>query len=264
MKMYSYGVGLLVALVCVTCLTESTIAQGFSRTFQSSSGRASGNANGGQGDNSYGNDFPANGATFQQQGHSSVSANRSVSFRKNGKRVSITENSSGITVTIDGQSVRARDVEELKKYFPDAYRLYADNIGAAQASGLARGSAGGSAGSTSGNQPGNRQVRNSSSKNRSISLIDNGRKVSIAENRTGITVSVNGKIIRARNATELKKRNVDAYNLYEEHLAPPKARQEAPNATDLLREELNKMRDENANNPALRGLIEKMLQEVNK
>jgi hypothetical protein len=95
-------------------------------------------------------------------------------------------------------------------------------------------------------------------------LIDNGRKVSIAENPTGITVSVNGNIIRAGNANELKKRNLDAFNLYEKHLAPPKARQEAPNAKDLLREELNKMRDENANNPALRGLFEKMLQEVDK
>ena len=77
------------------------------------------------------------GSSSSTRGSSSTPS--SISFKKDGKVVSIEENGSGITVTVDGKSVRARNLDELKQQHPDAYRLYVEKPG------YAIGSAGGSA-----------------------------------------------------------------------------------------------------------------------
>ncbi|MFM8783853.1 MAG: M56 family metallopeptidase, partial [Phycisphaerales bacterium] len=93
------------------------------------------------------------GSSSSTRGSSSTSS--SISFKKDGKVVSIEENGSGITVTVDGKSVRARNLDELKQQHPDAYRLYVEKpgytTGSAGGSANASGSAGGSA-SASGSQ----------------------------------------------------------------------------------------------------------------
>lgn len=83
------------------------------------------------------------GSSSSTRGSSSTSS--SISFKRDGKVVSIEENGSGITVIVDGKSVRARNLDELKQQHPDAYRLYVEKPG------YATGSAGGSA-SASGSQ----------------------------------------------------------------------------------------------------------------
>lgn len=304
-----YIAGLLIAMIHCSCWTEATLGQANSQSKKSSSTssvKGSRNASG-----------------FQRQfstGNTSVS--RSISFKKDGRRISITENADGITVSIDGESVQARNADELKKKSPEAYRLYKERIGAASASasmsasggasssatgqsnsqgssnasgisgggafggGGASGSGNGQSGSQGQFKPGNelkpgngpageasnskssqsgsqKQSGSSSSKNRSITVLEDGRKISITENDSGITVSINGRTVRAKNAARLKKKSPYAYKMYEKHLGDHANGNESE-STKLLRDNLNKLRDENADNPQLKSLIEMMLQNVGK
>ncbi len=271
MKMYAACLAMLIAAACCVCLPDSISAQGFP------GGGFPGGFPGfpGQG-------FPGKGASgksfSRSSGSTSGTGSRSVSFTENGKRVSIVENGSGITVTIDGKKVHAKDAAQLKEQYPEAYRLYKDRIGAASFGGTARGSAGGSAGgSASGSSGGTTRggaprmgdashfESNSSDRSRSVTVMDNGKKVSIHENKAGgITVSVNGKRVRAKNAADLHRRSPEAFRLYEKHLAKPERRHDTPDAKSLLRDKLFEMHKENADNPQIRNLIERMLESVDK
>ena len=235
MKLYSSGMTLIVAITCSICLSDSTYGQGVVRSSGSTNVKTSGS--------------------------------RSVSFSKDGKKVSITENSDGIRVSIDGKTVQAKDAAELKDKHPDAYRLYDEHIGAASYSASGRAEGKGSAGG-GGSQNGLPiQSETKSSEERRIEVNENGKKVSITENKKGITVSVNGKRVRAKNVAELKKKSPDAYRLYEKHVQAAKgakAPQGAPDAQELLRADLIKLRDENADNPQIKNLVEKMLQDLDK
>ena len=88
--------------------------------------------------------------------------------------------------------------------------------------------------------------------------MQDGKKVSITENKRGIIVSVGGKRVRAKNPAELKKKYPDAYRLYNQHLGNDSVRAGSDSAT-LLKEQLRRMRD-NADNPQMRNVIEQMLQ----
>lgn len=218
------------------------------------------------------------GSKSSTRGSSSTSS--TISFKKNGKSVRIEENGSGITVTVDGESVRARNVDELKKQHPEAYQLYVEKPGFAigSAGGSASASGSQSSSSTNGSRPGSAETRSSKSRDRSITVTDNGKTVTIVENASGITVTVGEKIVRARNASELKKASAEAFQLYEKHLNKPGDRREGtdaedllrgnleagPDASELLREKLKEMRNEKPDDPRFQELIDRMLKELDK
>ena len=266
MKRYSLCVGWIAAVACSLCLSDVASAQAFpaqgGRGFSMTKSLGFGTVRSATGVNkdAEGASSRSSGPEFQQQSSSRASTSRSVSFTKNGKRFSITENAEGITVSTNGHSVRAKNVAELKKRFPDAYALYEEGMGKATTS--ARASAFGSAisgGAGGAGLPGNLMTR--SSQDRSISVMENGKKVSITENKNGITVSVNGKRVRAKNVDELKKNFPDAFDLYEKHSKMAMGQNGASEATRLLQEELGKLR-ENADTPQLKNLIETMMRNV--
>ena len=102
---------------------------------------------------------------------------------------------------------------------------------------------------------------------------ENGRRISIIEDENGITISSGGRVIRAANAAELKKKNIKAFELYEKHLGA--AAMEGAGgiaaggdaaggnaAVELMREQLQKQILENADNPQIRMLLERMLLEL--
>lgn len=256
MRICSYYVGLIVVLVLTLCFVDSASPQGFSRPQDNS----------GSGSNSF------------TRGSSSTSS--SISFKKDGKKVSIKENESGITVSVDGRSVRARNLDELKQRHPEAHQLYVEKPGFAigSAGGSASASGSGSSSTTKGSHPGSLEFKKSQSNGRSVTVIDNGKKITIAENASGITLKVGEKSIRARNANELKKKNAKAFKLYEKHLQKSDTRrkgldalgllqgkfEERPDASDLLREKLREFQNEKSGDPRVQGLIEKMLQEIDK
>jgi hypothetical protein len=203
----------------------------------------------------------------------SVATSSSISFKKDGKLVTITENGSGTTVTMDGDSVRARNVDDLKKQYPDAYRLYVEKPGFAIGSAGASGSQ--SSSSTKGAHPGNVGSKSSHSRDRSVTAIDNGEKVTITESASGITVTVGEKSVRARTANEQKKKSAKAFRLYEEYLNKPDAHREVPdadslprgdfgdmpNAADGLRQKLEELKAERPDHPRFQELIQRMLRE---
>ena len=272
MRTYSQSIGLAFAVACSVCLTDFAFAQ--SRSFSSGKTLGFGRVSGSQGQDD-GNGYYGRSPRSASQTKSTTSASRSISFTKDGKRVSISENASGITVSVDGKRVRAKDAAELKKRYPDAYRLYDEKLAKSNISafGSARGSASSGGGGGAGT-PGQFNRSTNASENRSVSVTDNGRKVSITQNKTGITVTMNGKRVRAKNAAELKKKFPDAFKMYEKHMGGADNQQATggvaaagggngpSDATILLREELTKMRDEHADQPQLKSLIEKMLRNV--
>lgn len=207
----------------------------------------------------------------------SVATSSSISFKKDGKLVTITEDGSGITVTVDGDSVRARNVDDLKKQHPDAYQLYVGKPGIAigSAGGSASASGSQSSSSTKGAHPGSSEATSSRSRDRSVTAIDSGKKVTITENASGITVSVGEKTVRARNANELKRKSDRAFRLYEEYLVKPDTQREGPdaenllrgnfgdmpNASDVLRQKLEQLKAERPDDPRFQELIQRMLRE---
>ena len=120
------------------------------------------------------------------------------------------------------------------------------------------------------------RVKTSRSGNRRISVTEDGKEIYIAENAAGITVSVDGKRVRGKDVNDLRKRSPDAYRLYHDYLGNgmndnhleaanglAKADGNVPSEpAALLREELNKMRDEHADQPQLKSLIDTMLRNV--
>ena len=266
-RMYTSGLGMIVAMACGICLSEKLSAQGSSKTGFS---RATSSATVTISESSAGNegqdDFkrlekllrPESG--FKRKPGARVSGSRSVSFMNNGKRVAVRENASGISVSVDGKTVRATNADELKEKHPEEFRLYAQHIGAAQTRASAGGFSSGSGGSGGGRIGAPMQFNNRSLKNRSISVVENGKKISINEDDTGITVAVNGKRVKAKNAEELKKKSPEAFEVYNKLVRGTNAQKGHSNATLLLQEELSKLRDENADNPRLRSLIDRMIE----
>jgi len=256
MRIHAFSVWMLIALGVTHCSVETASARGFAKPRNDRGG----------------------GAHAFTRGTTSTSS--SISFKKDGRAVTIEENGSGITVTVDGNSVRARNVDELKQQHPDAYQLYAEKPGFAvgSAGGSARASSSQSTSSTQGSHPGSLESKSSGSKDRSVTVIENGKKVTIEENASGITVTVGGERIRARSATELKRKSVKAFELYEKHLTTSDtgpenvdaesllrgALEEKPGAADLLRRKLEEMKEQNAHDPSVQQLLERMLRENDK
>lgn len=252
MRVSTYFVGMIAVLVLTHCFADSASAQSLS------SPRSD------------------NGSESRTRGSSSTSS--SISFAKDGKKVDIKENGSGLTITVDGKSVRARNVDELRQKYPDAYRLYDEKPGFAigSAGGSASASGSGSSSSMKSGSPGSLETQSSKSKDRSVTVIDNGKKVTIFENNSGITVKVGEKSIRAKNAKELKKKSARAFKLYEKHLKNADTRRngtdaerllrrnvaERPTASDLLREKLEEMKNQKSGDPRFRDLIQRMLREM--
>lgn len=232
MRRPPFCTGLIVAVFCSICLSDSAFGQAVTRSSTS--------------------------------GNTQVSGNRSVSFLKDGKRVSITENGNGISVTVNGNTVRAKDAEQLRREYPEAFRLYVGHIGAANYKGIARGAAGGKASGTVNQTGSDPESSSSSDQKRSISVVENGRKIVITEDDKGITVSSRGKRVRAKDAAELKQKSPEAFGLYARHLQKADAIDvnAQPDANAFMRAELIKLREQNAGNPQLRSVIENMLREV--
>lgn len=203
-----------------------------------------------------------NGVTNRSTTRTSV--NRSVSSINNGKKIRVKEDDSGVTVSVDGRVAKAASVAELKKVNPEAYRIYEEYLGGSNAK--ARGSAsarGLTSGSTRSRQGSNN--RSTSSASRSVSVSENGKNISVAEDKNGIRVAMDGRVVRATDADKLKQADPEAYRLYDKYLGSPNASSNSgQSASDLLRSELQKMRDANAGNPQLQKLIEQALQDFSR
>ena len=272
MKTCLQGVGFAIAMAFFTCMTDSAFAQSYSSNlpiFQGASGfaRASGSAhvNGGRGyarasaQASAGFFSPQNVHTVSPgEISTSSSGNRSISIVEKGKKVSIEESADGITVSVNGRRVRGMDVAGLKKRFPDAFRVFEERLGNADVA--TRAIAGGAALAGGTGFPG--QFNSRSSRNRSISVTDNGREVSITENNNGLTVEVNGKRARAKNAAELKEKFPNAFKVYEKHLREEMSNDVELDAVRRMQDELGRLRDDNANNLQLNNLIETMMRNI--
>jgi hypothetical protein len=220
---------------------------------------------------------------------------RSTSFNEDGKKISITENNSGITITtietVDGKEkkteVRAANAKELEAKHPEAYRFYARRLGGtggASASGGAFASGGGSShasGRSSSHASGGSGGRSSSSggKSRSVSFNENGKAVTITEgNDSGITVTISEKIagkdkktvVKAANPQQLQKKNAEAYRLYQSHIDGAQGAAGAGqggaagsgDAKAMLREQLREQVKQNAGNPQMKEMLEKMLRDL--
>ena len=236
MKTYKYYIDLILVAACLTYFSDDVSAQVTSQQKISqaqSMGVASGN----------------------------TSTSRSVSYVKDGSRVSISENQRGITISVDGKSVHAKNIPELKKNYPSQFRLYEEHLSNPRISTFA--SAGGSARGVGGG--GN--FSEESMQSRTISTVDNGKRISIRETKTGITVSVNGKRIKAKNAKDLKKKSPEAFRMYEKYLGgnplmkmnlqPGKSK-----AQIMMEQQLQRLLDQNAGNPQMREIIERMLENL--
>lgn len=252
---------------------NSSAAQGFGRARATAIGRASATARAstsGLGDSPSYPEYPQEGYgnnNAQQSSMTRSSVSRSVSFTENGRKISVSENEQGISVSVNGRAVRAANSAQLQRKNPEAYRLYEKHLGSesgrSRASGRAMAGGGGSARAIGSNPnlPGG--VEANASLSRSVSVSENGRNVSIAEDNGGITVTIDGRVIRAANETELRRKNAEAHRLYKEHLGAPDVNErDHPSANDLLRNELMNLRDENGDHPQLKGMIERMLREI--
>ena len=205
---------------------------------------------------------PGHGVTNRSTTRTSL--NRSVSITENGKKIAVKEDDSGVTVSVDGRVVQASSAAELKKADPEAYRIYDEHLGErkAKASGAAnaRARAGGSSQSSQGSNS-----RSSSSTSRSVSVSENGKNISVTEDKTGIRVSIDGRVTKATDASKLKQAHPEAYRLYDKYLGTANAGiNSGQSASDLLRSELEKMRDANAGNAQLQQLIDQALQDFQK
>lgn len=190
-----------------------------------------------------------------------TSTSRSVSYVRDGRRISIFENQRGITISVDGKSVHAKNIPELKKNHPSQFRLYEEHLSNPRISTFA--SAGGSARGVGGGD----HFSEESMLSRTISTVDNGKRISITETQTGITVSVNGKRITAKNAKDLKKKSPEAFEMYRKYLGgnplmkmnlqPSKS-----NAHIMMEQQLQRLLDQNAGNPQMREIIERILENL--
>ena len=282
MKACTKYVGLIATIALSACLSDSAFAQTIrGQNFSGSGGKSNTKSETDSRSKSNSNSSSRSGASGFAGGNSSTS--RSVSFKKNGKRIAITENSRGITISVDGRSVRAKDIPELKQKYPNEYRLYEEYLsnpkiriysgggGSANAGGSAgaRGTANGRGMSSGGGMangsggPGN--FNQDSTMNRNVTTVDNGKKISITQNKAGITVSINGKRVRAKNPAELKKKSSDAYEMYQKHMGKSfmggaNSRTGHPDANTLMQQQLRKMLDDNADNPQVRDMIQRMIE----
>lgn len=270
MKTYFSRIALVVAAVCSMYLSDPAFGQGYSgQSYPRPTGwgrvtaMASANVNVSIGQNqiSYDGRYPS-GPQLLQRSNTSTSGSRSASFTKGGKKVSVAENSEGITVSVDGQMVRAKDARELKNRYPDAYRLYDEGLKGTRATAraFASGAAGGGGGGGQPGVPG--QFKINSAQNRSISIMENGKQISITENESGVTVFVNGRRVRTKDVAKLKKRFPESFEVYEKHLGEEQRPVGDLDANDLMREEVLKLRDQNAGNPQLRSAIERLIENL--
>lgn len=122
---------------------------------------------------------------------------------------------------------------------------------------------------------------------RSISVNENGQGVTIEESSdAGITVTitenVDGReqktVVQAANAAELKKKNPKAHRLYQKHAgmaraaagggaaggAGPGAVGPGGDAKQLLRDQLRKMIEENADNPQIQSMLQRALRDLDR
>lgn len=256
-----------------------------------SSSSASGGASGG----SFGGGS-SNGTPFQRsQTRSNSSVNRSVSVQEDGQNITVAEDNSGITVTIaaniDGvekkRVVKAANPRQLEAKDSEAFRLYQKHLGAngPKANARATARAGGRAGGRAfGQAGGGGNGSGEQASGRSVSFSENGLSVTITEDKDGITVTtseqVDGQekknIVKAANAQELERANADAFRLYQQHLVNGAANGAgigvdatglggAPvDAQQLLRQELLKQIDDNANNPQIQELLRRSLESLDK
>jgi len=105
-----------------------------------------------------------------------------------------------------------------------------------------------------------------------VSVSENGRWISITEDDSGVTVTtleaVRGKqektVVQAVNAQELEQKDPAAYRLYLQHVggAADAPGQGQNRASEALGAQLRKQLKDNAGNPQMRELMEKMLRKL--
>ncbi|MEZ6118925.1 MAG: hypothetical protein R3C28_20475 [Pirellulaceae bacterium] len=186
---------------------------------------------------------------------------RSVSVTQNGKQVSISESSdAGISVTIKPLTpaggaalvVKAANPQALGEKSKEAFDLYQKYLGKpGDAMAIGRGAP-------------RANVQNHASNSTS------GKSVSITENNdSGITVTisetVNGdertRTVQAADAAELKRKDPEAFRLYQARGAHD-PNELARESRDMLKDEIRKLRDQNADRPELGNLIDRLLQDL--
>lgn len=140
-------------------------------------------------------------------------------------QILILENPNEIFVYVNGRTARAKDANELMRMYPDAYRLYDRTLGKDKRLFLARYAAWKEGHSDASRLYGAKdglpggQFNTNTSQDLSITVMENGKKVSITGNNTAMTVSVNGKAVRANRVAQVKKKFPDAFRMFEEQLA---------------------------------------------
>ena len=112
--------------------------------------------------------------------------------------------------------------------------------------------------------------------NRTATFTEDGKTVTIAESPSGISVSVTEMVdgvekktlVKAANAEELARMNPELHRLYREQFgagrgnAAPFGGVGGPNAKQLLHDQLRKQIEDNAGNPQMKMMLEKLLKQI--
>lgn len=95
---------------------------------------------------------------------------------------------------------------------------------------------------------------------RRIEFNDRGKSVLITEDGSGITVSVDGRVVKAANAAELSKKDARAFELYDKAFGVKDAESPAANsAWELQRMQWERLREMHSPNPQLKSLLDGIL-----
>ena len=101
--------------------------------------------------------------------------------------------------------------------------------------------------------------------NRFVEFNEGGKKVSITQNKDGITISLDGRVIEAADPDALRERDPTAYKLYQRVVGSPNMRN-MPSASAIgrQREHWESLLKKYSNNPQMKSVIERMLRSMDK
>ena len=99
--------------------------------------------------------------------------------------------------------------------------------------------------------------------NRFVEFSEGGKRVSITQNKDGITISLDGRVIEAADPDALKEKDPTAYKLYQRVVGSPNMRN-MPSASAIgrQREHWESLLKKYSNNPQMKSVIERMLRSM--
>ena len=98
------------------------------------------------------------------------------------------------------------------------------------------------------------------STNRYVEFIDGGKRVSITQSSTGITVSVGGRTVEAASPAALKEKDLKAYRLYEKTLGSTDGQPAfSASVSEMQRDQLKNLLEQNSANPQMKQVLENLL-----